>query len=603
MKKIISILLGALLYFASPAIAIILLEWCIYRDLDFVLQLIDGKRDIYTLTYMISLIAQTLIVSIVNNLYVTVILTQFIAAAIGTITFYKIQFLNEPLLPWDIYLVNQVFDLLPTLSNSINLKLVILVTVIVIVLIIVLIKFTRFNLMSWKKRLLLFVATIIPLFMLGNYEKNYWLPLFKEIKISDTPWKQTLSLQYNGFIINFISKIPDLKVEEPEVYTKKSVTSIAESIEPTPTHEVSDLKPNIVIIMSEAFWELERMIGQTGEESLYPTVMENKVGQTISGRFGGGTSNVEFEAITGYSLNFLPAGTVPYLQFIKGDVPSLPRYLKTQGYATTALHTYHKYYWRRLVAYPSLGFDKFVGLEDLENPKMFGSYVDDEVINDLILDELKAQEKPQFIYAVTMQNHSMYDNNRYGENTLKLTDQYSDKSNTIINTYGTGIAHSDQKLKELFESLEQLDEPTLVVFFGDHLPYLDKTYVDTGYLASADSKTLEEELKMKETPLVAWNNYGKEISNLGSISTAFLAPNVLDWAELEKPKYYQFIEQFSEKLPGYTSLVKMDYNGDLMLDTPDEYKELEEQYRTLQYDLLMGKRYTEDLLMKVDTQK
>ena len=109
-------------------------------------------------------------------------------------------------------------------------------------------------------------------------------------------------------------------------------------------------------------------------------------------------------------------------------------------------------------------------------------------------------------------------------------------------------------------------------------------------------------LKMKETPLVAWNNYGKEMNSVGSISTAFLAPNVLEWAELEKPKYYQFLEQFSERLPGYTDIVKMDADGNLMLDTPNEYKELEEQLKTLQYDLLMGKRYTQDLLMKAEAQ-
>lgn len=385
----------------------------------------------------------------------------------------------------------------------------------------------------------------------------------------------------------------------PENYSKATVQKIAESIEVNNDHEISDLKPNIVVVMSESFFEFGRMLGDEDGKTLYPNVLEHKIGQTVSARFAGGTSNVEFEAMTGFSLNFMPSGTVPYLQFVKRDVPSLPRYLKDMGYATTALHTYHKYYWRRVVAYPLMGMDKFVGLDDLDNPKMYGTYVDDEVINDLIIKELKEEEKPKFIYAITMQNHSMYDDNRFGENTIQFASEYSARSNAMINTYGTGIVHSDKKLKELIESLEKLDEPTLLVFFGDHLPYLDKAYEETGFIKDSNYKTLEEELKMKETPLVAWNNYGKEIDEVGNISTSYLTPHILKWAELPKNKYYQFVEDYSEVLPIYNNILKADKDGNLIEDTPENLIDLENKYRVLQYDLLHGNKYSSNLLMQV----
>lgn len=604
MKRLLIKFTGMFFYFVSPAIAVILLEYCIHNDLSMIVTTINTKRELYVLTYLITLIIQTFFVSIINNLYITLMFMQFLSAAVGVFSFYKLKFINEPLLPWDIYLVSQVFDLIPTLSNSINMKLVAVGLICVIVIIGVMIKFVKFNLLSWPRRIILFVATFIPIYMLGTYnqESNFWKAYFKEVGVSDTPWDQSLSLKHNGFVVNFISKIPALKVPEPENYSKKTVRDLAESIDATQTHEISDLKPNIVIIMSEAFWELERMIGQVGEESLYPTVLANSVGHTISFRHGGGTSNVEFEAMTGFSLNLLPPGTVPYQQFMKGDVPSLPRYLREYGYATTGLHTYFKYYWRRSLAYPSLGLDEFIGLDDLENPKYYGTYVDDEVMNDLIMEQLKEEDKPQFIYGITMQNHSSFEDNRYGEDTLQLTDAYSDRANKMINTYGTGITHSDAMLYELLNELAEFDEPTLVVFFGDHLPYLDQTYAETKFVEDNNNKTLEEQLKLKETPLVAWNNYGKEIDSVGSISTFYLAPKILEWAELAKPKYYQFTEAFSEKLPGYTNIVKMDGEGNLMVKTPEQYIELEKQFKLLQYDLFFGKRYSVEEMFKVDPQ-
>lgn len=131
MKKIVVKIVEWLLYFGSPLLATILLEWCIYRDFNFVLDMLINKQAYFMLTYLIALLAQTLLVSIVNNVYVTVLLAQAMGVLIGTATFYKIEFLNEPLLPWDVYLVNQVFDLLPTLSNAVNLKHVIIGIIII----------------------------------------------------------------------------------------------------------------------------------------------------------------------------------------------------------------------------------------------------------------------------------------------------------------------------------------------------------------------------------------------------------------------------------------------------------------------------------------
>ena len=87
----------------------------------------------------------------------------------------------------------------------------------------------------------------------------------------------------------------------------------------------------------------------------------------------------------------------------------------------------------------------------------------------------------------------------------------------------------------------------------------------------------------------------REYNEVGSISTSFLAPYIVEWAELKMPTYYSFLQNFRENMPGYTSIVKSDAAGELYAETPEHLLELEQQYRILQYDLLHGERYLEQL--------
>ncbi|QDQ01323.1 hypothetical protein FOH38_13105 [Lysinibacillus fusiformis] len=96
---------------------------------------------------------------------------------------------------------------------------------------------------------------------------------------------------------------------------------------------------------------------------------------------------------------------------------------------------------------------------------------------------------------------------------------------------------------------------------------------------------------MKQTPLAVWNNYGLDISNVGSISPTFLASNILDWANLNKSKYYTMIKEFSVLLPGYTHEVKLNDKNKLFEDTPSEIKTIEDDYKMVQYDILFGEQH------------
>jgi phosphoglycerol transferase MdoB-like AlkP superfamily enzyme len=88
-------------------------------------------------------------------------------------------------------------------------------------------------------------------------------------------------------------------------------------------------------------------------------------GNVFSPEFGGMTANVEFEALSGFSNAFLPYGSIPYQQYVRGQVPSLPSFLKNQGYETVAMHPFEGWFWNRNDVYKSFGFDNFLSMENL----------------------------------------------------------------------------------------------------------------------------------------------------------------------------------------------------------------------------------------------
>src|SRR5690606_1038841 len=127
-----------------------------------------------------------------------------------------------------------------------------------------------------------------------------------------------------------------------------------------------------------------------------PTVREHQTGEILTPTFGGGTSNVEFEVLTGFSNMFLPPGSVPYQQYIKNELPAMPRYLAENGYQTTAIHPYPKWFWNREEVYKHLGFEKFIDIDGFSDPLYKGPFVSDEQVTNTIIEQTEQSKKPVF---------------------------------------------------------------------------------------------------------------------------------------------------------------------------------------------------------------
>lgn len=567
------------------------------------------NKEAFFFNYMIVLSLFIVFLGIFNRYFISFILTNAIVVILAVFSFYKFSFLGEFLYPWDLMLYNNVLNLLPNLYETVNLTQVIVIFGLIIA---VLSAFSAFLFIKKPKRWirlnpwvrLFFVvagAAYLSIFIFYRSIPDVESTL-EDAGVTNLVFDQSRNYKTNGFLLTFLLNMQSAIVLQPSGYNEENILDIVDGlnkVEPQ-SNSTAPKDPNIIFIMSESFWDPTSVEGTSYKEDPMPTVREQQNGQILAPTFGGGTSNVEFEALTGFTNMFLPPGSVPYQQYIKNEIPAMPNYLADQGYQTTAIHPYPKWFWNREEVYQHVGFEKFIDIDGFTDPAYKGPYVSDQQVTDTIIEQTEANEDPTFIYAITMQNHTSYNVDKYPEFSVETQTPpgVDPVFNLLLRSYTQGIADADAAFKSLIDYYETSDEPTIVVFFGDHLPglgndykfYKQAEYVPRG--AGDINWSLEDQLKMHATPLAIWNNYGTEVPDLGTISPSFLAPTVFDLAGIEQPLYHSVLENFQAEMPGYTNDVKIDAAGELYKVTPDEVEPTKREYELIQYDLLFGEQYS-----------
>ncbi|MDP4152710.1 MAG: LTA synthase family protein [Bacillota bacterium] len=324
-----------------------------------------------------------------------------------------------------------------------------------------------------------------------------------------------------------------------------------------------------------------------------------------SSEVGGGTANVEFEALTGLSTAFLPGGSIAYSQYIKQPLPSLPRLLKEYGYTTIAVHPYVSTFWNRNKVYPLIGFDNFVTIKDMKDVSKKGNYAsDDYFVHQIIAQYQKysADDKPLFVFGVSMQNHFPYSKGVYGQNDIKITGNGLGSYKTgMFECYSQGISDADASLKTLIDYFKTVDRPVNIVFFGDHFPALKGIELNKLSAKTSVSPYIDrnseyfDSLINKFTPVVFWSNYDAKIPNCEGHQYSSLSYSVLDFAGLPKNPYFSLLSQIGSELPIIQNGITVTPDGKIgsFKDSP---KDVFEKARIINYDSIFGKRYAlEDL--------
>ena len=519
-----------------------------------------------------------------------------LALAFGLTNHYVMAFRSTPFVPWDLLSVRtaasvaQNYDFTPTPR-------MIVVTVLFVLLMVavrVLRKVPRIKLpirlgsaVLCGLALCLFVNTLQQ----ETFQNKHYLYPFLF-----TPAYMT---KVNGMAVTFAMDLAYVAVDKPEGYSAEEAQKTLEQYGNTDNvfaddeENTNDAKnrgedannkdlPNIIVIMDEAFSDLAVVGDLETNEDYMPFMhkMQQGADHTITGYAqvsvcGGNTANSEFEFLTGNTMSFLPSGSIPYQQYITKDTPSLASYLASLGYETYAQHPYYASGWNREKVYPLLGFEHLNFIDDYANKTYVRKYVSDDADMQHIIDtyENKEDGKPAFIFNVTMQNHGGY------------TDAFSDLSedvhatnynSEVLDRYLSLIRLTDQSLEKLVDYFSNVDEKTVIVFFGDHQPSdTVAAQVQDSMLLPGESVPDEQLRKRYQVPYLVWANYDIDGATQQNTSLNYLSAEVLKAAGVPTDAYQNFLLDLQKSYPVMSAAGRTDASD------ADEY--MLNTYKKLQY--------------------
>ena len=556
-------------------------------------------------------------------------LATLIAAILGcvpaAVDFYTLQLRGEPFLPWDLAQVSEAAGVASAAGIHIQTSMVVSIVLILLLLVASFFLYRGRKKLNWKPRVLGAAASAAAVcaLLFGVFLQP---TVTQAIGILPDAWMQDRYYRYYGVTTSFLTNLTNLEISKPDDYSEDAVNEILDDTAAAGNYQTAPLypasygavtpagkteqSPTIIYVMDESYWDVSELeqYGITFDtdvsKNLHALQQTSAYGRAYSPSFGGGTCDVEFEALTGYSVSFLPSGSKPYQQHVTKPMFAMPNYLKLKGYQTAAVHCFWAKYWSRDKAYPNLGFDDFISLEDMHGvTKVRKHYwtsglVTDDSMADQIIQQYESMksssDKPIFLHAVTMQNHTNYNKDNYpdDERVKVLSHPAGLKPSTVgaLEDFATGIRDADAMLGKLTEYFSQVDEPVILVFWGDHYNPIDSNYdvyTTTGYASDSSADP-----RLHQTTLLMWSNYSQQQVDLGTIAAYDISPVMMDIYGLEEPLYFQFLNrQLRVASRTNTRGTTMNLDGTTTQEPTEFQQRWSAEHWLLQYDLMFGRGY------------
>ena len=557
------------------------------------------KPKVQALNIVFYELAAILLTGIFGRVRVALMLQSGFFMIAGLANYYVMKFRSTPIMPWDIFSVSTAasvagnYDYIPEKDTL----------VVLAGFVILLVLESRVKSKVKRKVGVRLLMLGLPAVLLYGYVNMIQSDAFvSEFGLYDKLFTPSVINKRDGNAVAFIMEMEYLRVNKPDGYSAEEIGKFFEEqssgeLAAALENPGSLKRPNIIVIMDEAFSDPAVLGDFETNEDYMPFIHSlQQDDSSISGYLnvsvlGGNTANSEFEFLTGNSMAFLPQGSVAYQQYLKSESPSLVSYLKELGYSTIAIHPYYADGWERDRVYPLLGFDSFLSKDDFQAAKKIRKYISDEACFEKIIDLYEEKEKgqPLFVFNVTMQNHSGYDE-VFANFTPDI--EVEGIKSKVLNQYLSLMKKTDEAFEELIAYFTEQEEDTMIVFFGDHQP---TTYVSNPIVRSnglqPDSLTLEENLLKYKVPYVIWSNFEMPGEDQET-SLNYLAIDVLENCNLPLPQYQNYLKSLREDYPVITAQQTRDAEGVLCQDDGKSQEEQEKDaeallpYQSLQYYLL-----------------
>lgn len=569
----------------------IILEWTIITLITIILIgcLRKGKRAITTIGIII------LILSIINQV--------------------KCSFTGEPILFADILYLGSMGELVQIVQSELwsticlfIIPLLIQIILFVLIIIIGRLLYNKIEINNIKVRISFIIIPMLILVLL-------FLPIeFTNKLILNTVFNINERKDYNGYttIANYYihygvlggmyGQLLEDRIQKPEDYDESIIEKEVLNTEDNYNKILGT--PNIIVVFSESFWDIDQLdeveFNQKVTRNFNELKKDGLFFNMITPSYGGISANVEYEFLTGSNTMYFNRGYVPYMQLYKNntyyDRPSIINELKNNGYKTKIVTCASPSLFNCGRFYKYLQVDETEYITKVDEKDIKGQYVSDEYVTDKIIEEFnnKSKNEKLFYMTMTMQAHMPYAKEKYDNYDVWITNSnLSQDVNDTLTSYAQGIYDADKQLGRLYEYIQSINEPTIIVFYGDHLPYLycgKENAINFLQYFNTDNQILNTYRKYNTQSLILANF---ELNN-DKVDTKYLGPDllgayILNNMEIETSNYYKWIYNSRKVIGSANFFITVDSNGNLYntLDLIGDYKKIYNLRRNIEYKLFV----------------
>ncbi|MFR8238475.1 MAG: LTA synthase family protein [Dorea sp.] len=364
----------------------------------------------------------------------------------------------------------------------------------------------------------------------------------------------------------FMASLFNTGIDEPNDYSEETMAEISNNgeITKTETSLTQEEMPNIIFIQLESYFDVEEAEFFTTSEDACPNL--HKMYENFSSGYfkvpsvGAGTANTEFEVLTGMNLRYFGPGEYPFKTYVKEKpCESVATALSALGYGTHGLHNNGGNFYSRARVYNNMGFDTFTSkefmniLQTTEN-----GWAKDDILIEHILEAMDTTEQQDLVVGISVQGHGDYPEEQVIENPkIKVQGIEDEALKNKWEYYVNQVYEMDAFAGKLVQAIEDRGEPTVIVFYGDHLPTMG--------LKAEDLKSRY----LYNTNYVIWDNIGLPKED-GNIPAYQIVAEVFDRLGIHSGTVFNYHQERNQT---------KNYLSDLEL---------------LQYDILYGEQYVYD---------
>jgi len=468
----------------------------------------------------------------------------FLVLALSSIEFFKIQVRSEPFTASDFIFSREAGNILSSYSLKMDWKIYLAIAAFALGVL-----FSIFCLKHRQKNTkvriitsIIITALSVMLYIFVYTGDEIYEKMGVEIRAAE--WSSVRKYVTRGFVYPFVHSIKESLSDNdnvlPDWYDEQEAMLALETYEDIDIPD--DKKVSIISILLESYADLSIFDMLDFNIDVYAPLhklqAESDHGMLLTNTFGGGTIDTERLFLTGNT----------FLTTYRAATNSYVHYLKNQGYYTEGLHAGDSWFYDRRLVNTYLGFDRYYFLEDYEHGDRADAFFFPAVI-DLYM--ARDKSKPYFNFSITYQNHGAYDSTMTYEPHYIAQNGLSDESFFILNNYLSGIYDTSRHIDSFIDSFRTDPDPVVLVFFGDHMPWLgndQSVYNELGI--NIDEGTEEGVMNSYCVPYLVWaNDAAKEnlsndfIGDGGIFSPCFLMGEVFRLCSWEGEGYMQALRE------------------------------------------------------------